>query len=297
MNDDKIIYNETFDELCLDESIGEKIINRQFKKRTKRLPKWVAIVFLIIILGTTTSVMAKVCNFSFLKLFSSNNEAGYEIQVKINPIAYTEFKGDIRESQNIVQEQIQRYESYMSWNPLEYTKYFDSLEDAFSYAGLEDISYVELKDDVPNTLCVFCNDDGNIKHILIMTEYEIDENNVQIWYYVFSDLMENPYEEIVKGIANGELMEEGFVTSSKNEDSIIFESVASGKNNYQISSELLASGMQIPIITSEGGGNRIETAEAYFSIENIVYSIHVASDAENGTTAEETLLEILKNVN
>lgn len=127
-----------------------------------------------------------------------------------------------------------------------------------------------------------------------MTDYTIDDNNVQVWYYIFTDLQENPYYEIMNGIAEGELMEDGLITFSAEEESIVFGTVASEKINHQIETISLSDGQQIPLVLSEENANNIETAESYFSQSDIVYSIHVAADADKEVTAKDTLLEILQ---
>ena len=121
-----------------------------------------------------------------------------------------------------------------------------------------------------------------------MTVYEHDGNNVQILYYIFTDLIQNPCEEII----DTKLIENSVDVS--NEDSIIFESVVLEKNEYQITSETLHTGKQVPVITSGTNTENMETAESYFSVDKVTYSINVVSRIGNKMKAKETLTEILK---
>lgn len=97
-------------------------------------------------------------------------------------------------------------------------------------------------------------------------------------------------EEISAGIANGDLLENGVITISDKEDSIIFETITSEKIDYKITEKTLPSGLQVPIITSSANTNQVKTAESYFSVGEVVYSINVASQKGN---AEKTLLTIM----
>lgn len=288
----KAYYKDTFDEISLDKQVQERILNRQMKRKSMIAGKWVAAAIAIVVLGTSTTAFAMVHHFSFLKLFSSEEESGYEIQVKINKVDHTSFVGEISEVKDIILKQRESYEPYMSSDPLEYTKDFDSLEEAFRYVCMDVSAVVVGEEKHPATLILHCDDRGNIVQALITTDYKINGNNVQIWYYVFSDLNENPYDEISAGIANGELLEDGIITTSEEDDSIIFEAIASEKIEYQIVEETLPSGLQVPIIMSDANANKVETAESYFSVDEIVYSINVASEKED---AEETLRDILKS--
>jgi len=49
----------------------------------------------------------------------------------------------------------------------------------------------------------------------------------------------NPYEEISAGIANGDLLEKGVITTSDKEESIIFETITSEKIDYKITEKRL----------------------------------------------------------
>lgn len=288
----KEYYKDTFDEISLDKQVQERIVNRQMKRKPMIAGKWVAAAIVIVVLGTSTTAFAMAHHFSFLKLFSSEEESGYKIQVKINKVDHTSFVGEISEVKDIILKQKESYEPYMSSYPLEYTKDFDSLEEAFRYVCMDVSAVVVGEEKHPATLILHCDDEGNILQALITTDYKINGNNVQIWYYVFSDLNENPYDEISAGIANGELLEDGIITTSEEDDSIIFEAIASEKIEYQIAEETLPSGLQVPIITSHANANKVKTAESYFAVDEIVYSINVASEKGD---AEETLRNILKS--
>ncbi len=98
----------------------------------------------------------------------------------------------------------------------------------------------------------------------------------------------------MNGIAEGDLMEDGLITFSEEEESIVFGTVASEEISYQIETVSLSEEQQIPLVLSEKNANNIETAQSYFSQSDIVYSIHVAADANQEVTAKDTLLEILQ---
>lgn len=259
------------------------------KQNSKKTKKWVAIGSVVILLGTMAIVWTVTKQFSYLNFFYNPNESGYKMLVEINKVGHNSFEGDIVEVKDIIKKQQLDNKAYMSWNPLEYTKYFDSIQDSFNYLGIE-TSYVAIDKDIPATLKVSCNKSGEIEKIIIMTDYEHDGNNVQIWYYIFTDLIQNPCEE--EEIIDTKLIENSVDVS--NEDSIIFESVVLEKNEYQITSETLHTGKQVPVITSGTNTENMETAESYFSVDKVTYSINVVSRIGNKMKAKETLTEILK---
>lgn len=287
------IYKEAFHEIKLNDDIQRKIRNRYFKRKKMQLSRWAVAVIIILFICSTTSVVAITKYFSFKKLFSSENESLYEIEVEIEKVNYKDFRGGIEEVKDIILNQQKNYKPYMNSNPLEYTKYFDSIRECMEYVGIE-VKYFSIEKDVPVTLKVLCNGSGNIIQTIVMSDYKLGGNNVQIWYYIFSDLKENPYEEIMNGVENGELMEEGFITFLKDKDSIVFESAVSEKNEYQINTEILSNKKRVPIILSKTNSNNIVTAESYFSQNMIVYSINVSSNIHNDESAEKTLQEILR---
>lgn len=286
-------YKDLFNEIQPDEDFKIKIKTRSFKKNKRILSGWVAGLIIIVLLGSVTSVVAMVKHFSFLKLFSSEKESFYAIQVEINKVNHNDFRGEITEIHDLILQRQKNYKPYMNQDPLVFTKYFDSIGDCMNYIGIS-TTYFTIIDDVPVTLEVSCNESGEINQILIMSDYKIDGNNIQMWYYIFSDLAENSYQEIVDGIGNRELIEEGRITSSIDQDSIIFETTASENLDYQIDTQTLKNGQQVPIILSGKNDNNIETAESYFSKEEIVYSIHVSSESGNEKSAREVIEEILQ---
>lgn len=286
----KVLYKDTFNEIHPDKEFQERIKNRCFKRKRKQLRGFAVATVAIILLCSATSVIAMGKQFSFLKLFSGENESGYAVQVKINPINHNDFDGEITEIHDIILNQQRNYKPYMDWNPLEYTKYFDTIGECIKYLGIE-TSYFSIDKDVPAKLNVICDESGNIIHVLIMTDYNKGGNNVQLWYYIFSDLTKNPYEEIMNGIASKEMIKEGLVTCN---DSIVFESTTSEKLEYKITAETLNNGKQVPVIFSGKNNNGVESAESYFSQDEIVYCLHVASAEGNDKSAEETLKEILQ---
>ncbi len=290
---DEKLYNDTFDEIQPTKNLCEKIKKRKFSKSKKYMSHRAAAAIIIFLLCSTTTAFAMTNQFSFLKLFSNEDESGYQLQVKVNKIDHNDFDGEIIEVKDIILNQIENYDPYMSSYPFGYTKNFGTIGDSMEYLGI-DISYFTIEEDAPATMNIMCNSSGDIVQILIMTDYTIYGNNVQVWYYIFSDLQENPYYEIMNGIAEGELMEEGLVTFSAEEESIVFGSVAAEEINYQIETVSLSDGQQIPLVLSGKNANNIETAESYFSQSDIVYSIHVAADADKEVTARDTLLEILQ---
>ena len=265
-------------------------MKKQSLKKKLRSLRWIAFFCMAIILGSVVSVASvKSDDSALFQTFSSNEESGYEIKVTVDKVWHADFNGEIAEVHDIVLKQKQNYKPYMSLYPLEYTKQFDTLDNAFRYVGLEIPDSFNSSDSAAK-LNVLCDEKGNILQITIQTDSKMNGNNVQIWYYIFSDLMGNPSE----GIVNGELLEEGFVTASKYDDSVIFKSVESEKNNYRISGELLKSGIQAPVITSGKNKNGIETAESYISKGHIVCRINVASKVGNHKGARDTLIEIME---
>lgn len=290
---DEKLYNDTFDEIQPTKNLCEKIKKRKFSKSQKYMSGRVAAAIIIFLLCSTTTAFAMTNQFSFLKLFSNEAESGYQLQVKVNKIDHNDFDGEIMEVEDIILNKLENYVPYMSSYPLGYTKNFVTIGECMEYLGI-DISYFTIEEDVPATMNIMCDSSGDIIQILIMTDYTINGNNVQVWYYIFSDLQENPYSEIMNGIAEGELMEEGLITFSADEESVVFEAAAAEEINYQIETASLSDGQQIPLVLSGKNANNIESAESYFSQSDIVYYINVAADADKEVTAKDTLLEILQ---
>ncbi len=256
--------------------------------------KIVTVMMILFVLGITTTVFAVTKAQYFYKDIKNDDESGYEIQIKVNKFASDELYGKILEVKDIILNQQNNYEPYMSNYPLIYTKRFDSLEEACSYSCIDFEDIVLGKYDKQATVEVTCNEEGGIVSILIMTDYEVDGNNVQLWYYLFSDLSGDLYKENLLD-EKEKLINKGIIKTIE-EDIITFKLISSEKSDYNISEYTLKNGVEVPIIVSDKNSNGIEVADSYFSVNNVVYSVHVAAKDQSKENAMDTLINVLEFV-
>lgn len=282
----KSCYKSTFDKIVLDEKLASKIIQREFLHSQRRFHPYVAVLLIMFVFGSATTALAFAKQLPFFDLFSTSSESGYKIWVDIEKNDNEQLDGEIVEVKEIVQRRQSQYEPYMSWYPLEYEKHFDTLSNSFEYVGTN-FSYVLPAGDLPATLNVYCNNKGDIETVKIMSEFEYKGSNVQLWYYIFTDLAKEPGEKLF----NASEYDDNIITNSNN---MIFKVVDAEKNMYQICSETTGTGMNVPVIISGVNQNNVETAESYFTFDKITYSINVSSDPENLYSAEETLRDLLQ---
>lgn len=254
MKEYKEIYKDTFDEINPATDLEKRVRDRKFThKRIKN--GWVAAIIMLIIVGTATGIEAAMSHFSFLSVFSQKEESGYQIKIDTDRINMNDLNGQISEIEDAVKKQIQNHKSFSDEDPCRYMKYFDSIEECMKYIGLNEEYYV-IENTTPATLNVQCDKNGDILSIRVETDYTINGDNVQLWYYIFSE---------------------------KEDSESIFESVVNGKADYKIEDKTLKDGTLIPIIMS---GSNVET---YFSKGHVTYAINVINEDGDTEAAKKTM--------
>lgn len=254
MKEYKEIYKDTFDEINPATDLENRVRDKKFThKRIKN--GWVAAIIMLIIVGTATGIEAAMSHFSFLSVFSQKEESGYQIKIDTDRINMNDLNGQISEIEDAVKKQIQNHKSFSDEDPCQYMKYFDSIEECMKYIGLNEEYYV-IENTIPATLNVQCDKNGDILSIRVETDYTINGDNVQLWYYIFSE---------------------------KEDSDSIFETVVNGKADYKIEDKTLKDGTLIPIIMS---GSNVET---YFSKGLVTYAINVINEDGDTEAAKKTM--------
>lgn len=208
-------------------------------------------------------------NSTKFNTYKKNDESGYEIELKVKKVSNDYFVGQITEVKDIILKQIEEYDTFMSWHPLDYSKEFLSVASALEYIGTDKIEH-PLKDEKMILLNVGCNDTGEIECIILENDYEYREYRLSIWNYVFTD----KYGE--------------------NFDIVKLSSHSTNSSDYKYSTSHTGTGADADIIISSPNELGIVNINAYFVKEEIVSSINLISEDGDTEKGLEVLNEILE---
>ena len=165
------IYADTY------EKKEDKYLNR-FIKSAAFVPT-IIILALLIIVGAGTVVYAALSSNGKLILFKANEQSEKNsdvifmlddsVRVKMEDIT-----GEIVECEDIIAEQIEKYDMFSSQSPYEVEKTFETIEAAINYVGYDRLTWPAIKEKIDEVkVTVFTEEKDTIQKIKLNSNYAL----------------------------------------------------------------------------------------------------------------------------
>ena len=233
-------------------------------RKIKRIGWAAAAACLCVLLGTASVLAATGLGTKLIKFFSSREESGYELSAEVVKYPADEFKGEIREVPELIRQQFDSYEPFMSWFPGDWERIFETRDQACDYVGFDRIKRPQWNAREEQTILrVQGTEEGDITSVCVETWYTDGDIRMQFFTDVFT---ENAEEEITVSTVMAEKV--GFAET--------FRTTSSGKTLHVIEQTAMESGF----LSKDG----------YLVEDGIIYSLHVIYKEKDAEQAEELLM-------
>lgn len=237
------------------------------KKPKYTYRKIAAVIAVVLVLSGTTVFAAMKWGVDIIKMFSDDEESGYDVSINIEPISSADIRGEIKTLSTAFVKRFEAYNPVSSDYPGIYSKEFNCSEDMVEYIGCDNLFIPKWNDEAMCILNVTGNENGEIESI----NTEVDYNDTIYRIQAFSTIYTEDYE--------GEFTTGMYTTN--------YESYTEG--GYQSDS-----GIYWKIINVDKTENNYMSKEGYTVIDNVLYHVYIAYEKENETFAEQQFYEYLE---
>lgn len=118
---------------------------------------------------------------------SDYKESGYLLEADIIKFDTASFSKEVNQLSDAIIQQIEEYQPYYSYLPNNYVKHFSSSYDAISYIGLDCLNQPDLGlEEQQTSLNVMGNESGDILQLILETDYDAGNINLQTFTYVYT---------------------------------------------------------------------------------------------------------------
>lgn len=244
------IYADTY------EKKEDKYLNR-FIKSAAFIPTIITLALLIIV-GAGTVVYATLSSNGKLILFKANEHSEKNsdvifilddsVRVKMEDIT-----GEIVECEDIIAEQIEKYDMFSSQSPYEVEKTFETIEAAINYVGYNRLTWPAIKEKIDEVkVTVFSEEKDTIQKIKLNSNYALtDEMEAHTEAIIFTDTYDG---EIGTGLTSYSEWFEG----------VDFSSETVNEN-----------GREFYVVSSSEFENRWLVKCVYWQENNVIYTLNI----------------------
>ena len=251
---------------AMNETEVTEIKDMSKKKNKNRYRRVAALVALFLVVSGTTVFATTNLRVDIINMFSNEEESGYDVNLDIEPIAFADIKGEVRELSTVFIKNFTVDNPTSNVYPGSYSRKFDSLETMAEYIGCDNLFLPEWTEKPECVLEVNGNEEGKIEWICTEVGYENTSCSMQIFSTIYT---EDYKDEFMVGLR------------------------AASYESYEESDYRSSNGINWKIVTADGLEEDNVAKEGYAVIDNVLYNVHIVYAQKDEETAVKQFYEYL----